>query len=230
MILTVPEAALAVLVEELAEAGLPPRDAYVHVSGSLGLEALRPLADAGHPTGSFHPLQSFPRVRPPSTFTGSLVAVDADDEDLLAVLLEMATVLGATGRRVRDGERPHYHAAAVMASNYLVALSAQAAGVLETAGWGRDEALAALLPLMAGVLESLADTGLPGALTGPIRRGDADTVRSHIEALHAADADPDTSPLQERVYRMLGLAALEVAVEAGLEASAADLVKEALTA
>ena len=110
-----------------------------------------------------------------------------------------------------------------MASNYLVALSAQATAVLERAGWSRAEALEALLPLMRGVLLNLESAGLPDALIGPIRRGDPDTVSRQVGALKASGGG-----IPVEVYRILGAAALELAREAGLDAGAAGRIEEAL--
>jgi predicted short-subunit dehydrogenase-like oxidoreductase (DUF2520 family) len=223
--LAVPDPAVRALASELGAARLPDPAAIavVHLSGALGLEALSGAAEAGHPVGSFHPLQSFPQPRPPDAFRGSLVAVDASTSELLEALAALAVRLGATPRRVPDEHRRLYHAAAVVASNYLVALTAQAAAILERCGWNRQEALAALLPLERGVLANLESQGLPEALIGPIRRGDPETVAGHLAALDQAGGLP------AEVYRILGMAALELAQEAGLEVDAAEQIRAALT-
>jgi predicted short-subunit dehydrogenase-like oxidoreductase (DUF2520 family) len=201
--------------------------AFVHLSGSRGLAALGPLSQSGHAVGSFHPLQSFPVARPPEAFRGSLIALEASDETLLRELTALAVNLGATPRLVPGGERTLYHAAAVIASNYLVALSAQAADVLVAAGWSRADALAALLPLMQGALDNLRAQGLPDALIGPIRRGDATTVTRQVEAL--SQLEPEGRSLPLRLYLVLGQAALELARQAGLEGDAAQRIAQALT-
>jgi predicted short-subunit dehydrogenase-like oxidoreductase (DUF2520 family) len=195
----------------------PPRDlAVVHVSGSLGLDALDALP--GNPRGSFHPLQSFPAPRGPEAFRGITVAVDATTASLVARLNRLARGLGAKPRRVRDGERALYHAAAVFASNFTVASIAEGVRQLEKAGWRREEAERALLPLVEGVVANLRRRGVAGALTGPIRRGDAGTVARHLGVVE----NPD-------LYRMLGLVALRIAREAGLDPAAAERTRRALT-
>ena len=120
-----------------------------------------------------------------------------------------------------DPERPLYHAAAVLGSNYAVALAAEAANALEQIGWTRGEALSALLPLLRGAVDSLAADGLPAALTGPIRRGDAAAVREHLQALDGI--------ARVLVCRILGLTAFRVARGAGLDEEAARRIQEALT-
>jgi predicted short-subunit dehydrogenase-like oxidoreductase (DUF2520 family) len=126
---------------------------------------------------------------------------------------------------VADSDRAVYHAAAVFASNYLVALLAEAVRLLEQSGWTEKEAVRGLVPLAEGALANVAKRGPTAALTGPIRRGDAETVRRHLEALAEAHSDPRLGHL----YRMLGEVALEIAKEAGLEPAAAEQTRRALT-
>jgi predicted short-subunit dehydrogenase-like oxidoreductase (DUF2520 family) len=225
LFLAVPDPAIAPLAAELAALPLPEGTALIHLSGALGLEPLRAAATAGMAVGSFHPLQSFPVVREPAAFRNALIAVDASTPRLLGELTRLARSLGARPRLVPPEQRTLYHAAAVMASNYLVALAGQAVDVLERAGWTRTDALEALLPLMAGVLENLQRAGLPDALIGPIRRGDPETVRRQITELAATGGG---IPLQ--AYRILGAAALELAQRAGLDEESARRIEEALTA
>jgi predicted short-subunit dehydrogenase-like oxidoreductase (DUF2520 family) len=228
--LTVPDAAVASLAVEVAAAGdIPASVAFVHCSGALGLGALGRLA-ARHEVGSFHPLQSFPRPRPPEAFRGSLVAIAASAPPLRRRLAHLARDLGAKPRGVEEADRVVYHAAAVFASNYLVALAAEAVELLGTIGWSESEAVAGLIPLMGGALDEVARRGPTAALTGPIRRGDVETVTRHLEALAALDAgSPKGKARKADVYRMLGQIALEIAVRAGLEPTAARRVNTALT-
>src|SRR5712692_7384886 len=139
--LTVPDGAIAGFAAGISRAGeVPPTVAFVHCSGALGLDVLAPLGGR-HATGSFHPLQSFPKPRAPEAFRGSLVAIDASTEVLRSRLSRLARDLGAKPRRVDDADRAVYHAAAVLASNYLVALASEAVDLLETIGWSRREAV-----------------------------------------------------------------------------------------
>lgn len=225
LFLAVPEPAVQPLAQRLADsAGPPPAgSAAIHVSGALPLGVLEPAREAGWAVGSFHPLRPFPRTLPPAALAGIHYAVDASTPELLQQLEDLARRLGGTPRRVPDAERTLYHAAAVLGANYVVALSGQAAAALVAAGWPREEALAALAPLMRGAVDDVADQGLPAALTGPIRRGDAATVRAHLAGLEQA------TPKLARVYRIVGLAALDLAREAGLDEESAARIEEALT-
>ncbi|HLZ94732.1 MAG TPA: DUF2520 domain-containing protein [Candidatus Dormibacteraeota bacterium] len=216
LFLAVPDGAVAEMAGRIAALDPPSDLAIVHVSGALGLDALGALH--GNPRGSFHPLQSFPSPRTWEAFKGITIAIDATTPGLLRELRRLARLLAATPRRVRDSERVLYHAAAVFASNYVVAVVEEAVRLLGAAGWRRADAEAALIPLVEGAVESIRRQGVVGALTGPIRRGDSDTVARHLEAVDDAD-----------LYRMLGTIALEIAGEAGLEPAAAERVRRALT-
>jgi len=193
-----------------------PSVSFVHCSGALGLDALHALKS--NPIGSFHPLQSFPAPRPPEAFRGVTIAVDASTPALLRRLNALARRIGGRPRRVDDASRAMYHAAAVFASNYVVASVAEGVRLLQSAGWSRKDAEQALVPLVEGVVANLRRRGIVRALTGPIRRGDVETVRRHLAVVE----NPD-------LYRMLGAVALEIAREAGLDPAAAGRTKRALT-
>jgi len=217
--LAVPDQAVGEVAVAIARLKPPSRVNFVHVSGALGLGALDALRD--HPVGSFHPLQSFPAPRDPEAFRGITVAVDASTPTLMRRLRVLARAIGARPKHVDDSRRALYHAAAVFASNYVDAVLGDAVNVLRAAGWTEREAISGLLPLTEGTLANVRQRGPVRALTGPIRRGDVETVKRHLEALDGLDRAAE--------YRMLGLIALEIAVEAGLEPAAAGRMRRALT-
>jgi predicted short-subunit dehydrogenase-like oxidoreductase (DUF2520 family) len=219
--LAVPDDAVLSTAGQLARAGrrIPESVAFVHLSGALPLGALGPLG-ATHPIGSFHPLQSFPEPRAPASVRGIVVAVDASSPLLLRRLGSLARAVGARPKHVVDAERALYHAAAVFASNYVDVLLGEGVRLLQDAGWSEKEASAGLLALTEGTLASVRKRGVVAALTGPVRRGDVNTVERHLASLSGPAAD---------LYRMLGLIALEIAVEAGLEPAAAERMQRALT-
>jgi predicted short-subunit dehydrogenase-like oxidoreductase (DUF2520 family) len=229
---TVPDGVVAGVAAKLAAAGatIPDTVAFVHASGALELGALATLSDR-HSVGSFHPLRSFPEPGPPEAFRGIVIAVDASSDSLRRVLNRLARDLGAKPKRVDDSQRAAYHAAAVFASNYVVALLREAVGLLEQSGWTQREALQGLIPLAEGAVANVRKQGPTAALTGPIRRGDAETVRRHLAALAELDAQAglSESPPLTDVYRMLGQVALEIAQQAGLEPVAAEQTRRALT-
>lgn len=221
LFLALPDSAVSSYATELARLPIPAGVSIVHVSGTLGLDALGPLQPR-HAVGSFHPLQSFPAPRTPDAFRGITVAVDASTQPLRRKLARLARDIGARPRHVDDSQRALYHAAAVFASNYMIAVVYEGTRLLEAVGWPRPEAERALIPLVEGAVANLRRRGIVGALAGPIRRGDVDTVDRHLRALRRM-------PQVEAVYRMLGKIALEIAKEAGLDPVAAERINRALT-
>jgi predicted short-subunit dehydrogenase-like oxidoreductase (DUF2520 family) len=230
--LAVPDDALPTVAARLAKTGgrIPETVEFVHLSGALHLNALEPLL-ARHSIGSFHPLQSFPEPRSPAALGGIVVAVDATTTSLRRRLASLARALGARPKRVGDTERVLYHAAAVLASNYVDVLLAKAVQLLVATGWSEKEATSGLLALTEGTLDSVRRVGAVAALTGPVRRGDVKTVERHLSALAqlAGSTRSRREPPLVGIYRMLGLIALEIAVEAGIESAAAERMHRALT-
>jgi len=170
MLLCVPDRAIA----EIA-AGIEPGPWVAHVSGGTPLEALAPHERRF----SLHPLQTFTHERGPEQLDGAWAAVTGDTESARAVATALAEVLGLRPFVLDDDRRALYHAGAAIASNYLVTLR-RVAGELLAASGAPPEALD---PLMRRVIEN----GF--ALTGPIERGDWETVERHRAAIaeHAPD-------------------------------------------
>ncbi len=183
------------------------RQMAVHTSGSCSLQPLTPAARAGGLTGVFHPLQTVTGGRN-TVFSGITFTVEAD-EPLRGILKRAALDLGATGIDFTFGSRALYHTSAVMVSNYTVTLFDIAVRLWLQAGYSSEEAASALLPLLEGTLFNLKDTGLPGALTGPVSRGDAGTVSTQIDVLY--DSDPSLC----KTYKDLGAHTVKVALEKG---------------
>jgi len=209
VLVAVPDDRIAEVAQSLARAGqAPPGCVALHLSGALSTDALAPLHAAGYPVGSLHPLQA---VADPwsggDRLIGSAFAI-AGEPPAMAAGRRLIYALQGRALVVPPTLRPHYHAAAVFASNYLVALVAAAARLLGYAGVGEGDALPALLPLIRGTLDNLEHLGPAAALTGPIARGDVDTVRLHLARL---------SPDDRALYCALGREALRLARVAGLD-------------
>ena len=170
VLLCVPDRAIA----EVA-AGIDPGPWVGHVSGGTPLEALAPHERRF----SLHPLQTFTHERGPEQLDGAWAAVTGETESARAVATALAEVLGLRPFVLDDDRRALYHAGAAIASNYLVTLR-RVAGELLAASGAPPEALD---PLMRRVIEN----GF--ALTGPIERGDWETVERHRAAIaeHAPD-------------------------------------------
>jgi predicted short-subunit dehydrogenase-like oxidoreductase (DUF2520 family) len=155
-----------------------------HCSGATGLDVLAP-----HEAFSLHPLMTVPAGARPDVLQGAGCAVDGSSPHALAVARALATRLGMRARRVTDEDRAAYHAAASIASNFLVTLEGAAEQLAATAGVDR----ALLAPLVRATVENWAARGPEEALTGPIARGDEETVARQRAAV--ADRTPDLVPL-----------------------------------
>ena len=169
VVVATPDSAIAGVASAIA----PAETAVVaHMAGSLGLGVLD-----GHPrAASVHPLAALPDASVGSRrlLSGCWFAVAGDP-----LALEVVADLGGRAFEVDDDCRAAYHAAAVVASNHLVALLGQAQRIADEAG----VPFAAIVDLVRSTVESVAELGPAAALTGPAARGDADTIRRHLEAI-----------------------------------------------
>jgi predicted short-subunit dehydrogenase-like oxidoreductase (DUF2520 family) len=166
VLLCVPDGAIAGVAR-----ALEPGPWVAHVSGATPLSALDPHSRRF----SVHPLQTFTRARGAEQLDGAYAAVTAESEDARAVAVELAETLGLRPFELADEERVLYHAGAAIASNYLVTLRRVAGRLVEDAGAPPE----ALDPLMRRTIENGFE------LTGPIARGDWETVEAHVRAIRA---------------------------------------------
>lgn len=216
VILAVPDDALPEVVHDLAMMGpAPPGCVALHLSGALSTDALGPLHHRDYAIGSMHPLMA---VADPwlagDRLIGAAFAMTGEPGANTAAR-RLVSALGGVPLTIPATLRPLYHAAAVMASNYLVALTGAAVRMLGEAGVDDEDAVRALLPLLRGTLDNIEQLGVRAAVTGPIARGDVDTVRLHLARL---------SPGDRVLYSGLGLELLRLAQAAGLdEARAAEI-------
>ncbi len=220
VLVATPDDAIAQAAEVLAVSGGVGRDHVVlHLSGLLDRTVLAALARTGAALGSFHPLQSIAEpATAPAQLRGAFAGIEGDPRALVAGQ-RVAAALGMTAVPIDSTAKPAYHAGAVLAANYTTALAGVAARLAEAAGVPPATAARMYLPLIAGAAANLADLGAARALTGPIRRGDAGTIRAHLAALPT-----ELRPL----YRILGRQALELAREAGLPEASARAVMDVL--
>ena len=186
VLLCVPDAAIA----EVA-AGLAPGPWAAHVSGATPLAALDPHVRRF----GMHPLQSFTTTRGAEQLDGAWAAVTAESAKAREIGVWLAETLGLRPFVLDDAKRAAYHAGAAMASNYLVTLQRAAGTLLEAA----DAPPEALGPLMRGVVEGGFE------LTGPIARGDWETVERHLAVIRAE------RPHLEELYLVLAAATADVA-------------------
>ena len=186
LLLCAPDDALAGLAPSLA-GDVRPGQLVAHVSGAHGLSVLRPLSDRGALPLALHPVLPF---------TGTALDLDrlagasfgvTTPEALRAVGEALVLEMGGEPVWVPDRLRPLWHAALAHGANHLVALVAQSTDLLRSAGV--EDPAGVLGPLLGAALDGALRTG-DAALTGPVARGDAGTVRAHLAALpdHARPA------------------------------------------
>jgi predicted short-subunit dehydrogenase-like oxidoreductase (DUF2520 family) len=178
VLLCVPDTAIAAVAAEIR-----PGPWVAHTSGATPLAALEPHERRF----SVHPLQTFSLDLGPEQLDGAWAAVTGEREEALAAGRELAGLLGLEPFDLDDDERPVYHAAAAFASSFLVTLHEVAAELMEAAG----APAAALEPLMRRTMDNGFDH------TGPLVRGDWETVERHRRAIR--ERRPQLLPL----YQML---------------------------
>ena len=198
-LLCVPDAAIPEACESIAEA-VPPLRFVGHTSGATGLDALEAATARGAEAFSLHPLQTVPDGD--ASLTGAPCAIAGASPGATEAARALALGLGMRPFEVPEESRAAYHAAASIASNFLVALEESATELLERAGVEDGREL--LAPLVLRTAANWAERG-GEALTGPIARGDEETVRRHLEALR------ETSPELVEMYEALAKRTRELA-------------------
>ena len=196
IVFAVPDDHLADVVGEwLDSSARPPAGSLVllHTSGALPAAVLGPLAERlGAVAGSWHPLVPIAEPRP-GAMRGATVGIEGDDE-AAEFGEDMASWVGARTLRIPTEAKARYHAAAVFASNYLVACLHAAAAEL-AAATGAEPSVDVLIPLALSAIENVAELGTSRGASGPMARGDVATIRAHLEAL---------DPPHDALYRALG--------------------------
>ncbi len=187
VLLCVPDEAIAGVAASI-EAG----PWIAHTSGATPLAAL----DPHERRFGLHPLQTFTRARGPEQLNGAYAAVSAETEEAQEIGFWLASELSLEPFALADAERALYHAGAVIASNFLVTLHRAAADLFESAGAPAE----GLVPLMRRTIENDFE------LTGPIERGDWETVEAHLAAIR--ERRPELEPL----YRALADATASLVV------------------
>ena len=220
LILAVNDDALAPLVADLAEETIPGGLVALHLSGARTSDVLAPLAARGAAIGSMHPLMtvSAEPARAAKHFRGAAFALEGDFE-AVRVADVLVRALGGVPVLIAPEAKAAYHAGAVFASNYVVTALAVAERLLAAAGMPAEVARAALVPLARATLDNIAALGPEAALTGPIARGDAATVRGLREAMESD---------VRRLYDALARATLALAKAKGLMPAAEAALLAAL--
>lgn len=218
--LTVPDDQLAPAAAALRfDAARASGQALVHCSGASSVELLDPARLQGAATGGFHPLYLFGGTDADlARIDGCSVTIEADGA-LHATLMRLVAALGCHPLSIPAGGRMLYHGAAHYAASFALCGLAEAVELWRGLGFDEAAALRALLPMLAGTIETTRDKGLANALAGPVSRGDTGIVERQLALLEARGGDHATLyALMTR--RAVALAAQRTAPPATLPALA----------
>lgn len=180
-----------------------------HFSGALTSAVLKSAKEAGCFVASAHPLRSFALPGVNAARAGEYWFVEGDEEATVV----MDSIIGSIGgcvAHITKEAKPLYHAASVVACNYLVVLLDVAYQLMKETGVDPEVARDALMPLVSGTIENISKIGPEKALTGPISRGDKDTVSLHLK--HISQLKDGTFA---DVYRTMGSATVDLALRKG---------------
>jgi predicted short-subunit dehydrogenase-like oxidoreductase (DUF2520 family) len=190
---------------------------FIHFSGSKQLEVLNNVKILGADVASIHPMKSFASITDSiKTIGGTVYGVTFEKENISGkypktknLILKIVKSLGGTAVEVKNDDKPLYHAAACVASNYLVSLVNYAVEINEKIGIKSEDSLRGLMGLAEGTINNIKKLGTKKALTGPIARGDTGTIKEHIDYFKKNFEKKEDYLL----YKVLGYATSKIAYE-----------------
>ena len=174
-----------------------------HFSGSLSSHVFSGREEAGASGISMHPMYAFSdKFHSYEQFHTVYLTLEGDPE-AVAVMKPMWEAIGHHVLTLKAEDKIKYHAAAAMASNEMLGLMQASLDILSECGFSEKDSMALLTPLVQGNIASMLEKGCVNALTGPVERGDAQTVRKHLQALEGSKAG--------KIYQSLGSTMVELA-------------------
>ena len=209
ILITTPDDIILSVCKDIALSPLIKGKYIFHMSGAGGLDLLEPAKKADAAVASIHPLQSFSSIdnaiqNIPSSYFGITADAKAKTRAETIVL-----ALGGKPIYISSKQKSLYHAAACVASNYLVSLLNVVESIYQSIGISEKDAKKAYLPLIYGSLKNIEFSGSIQALTGPIVRGDSGTIQKHVDAINA------NLPQYASLYSSLGLVTVNLARKKG---------------
>ena len=174
-----------------------------HFSGSLSSHVFSGREEAGASGISMHPMYAFSdKFHSYEQFHTAYLTLEGDPE-AVAVMKPMWEAIGHHVLTLKAEDKIKYHAAAAMASNEMLGLMQASLDILSECGFSEKDSMALLTPLVQGNIASMLEKGCVNALTGPVERGDTQTVRQHLQALEGSKAG--------KIYQSLGSTMVELA-------------------
>lgn len=209
LFVTVPDGEIGNVWDCIAEYDLTDK-IICHFSGSLSSNVFSGIEHTGATGVSIHPMYAFSdKFTSYQQFHTACLVMEGDSEAVQSMQILFAEELGHVVQQIRTEDKVKYHAAAAMASNDMIALLEISMRLLAECGFSNEDSLKLLCPLIQNNVKSMLEKGAVEALTGPVERGDIETVRKHLDALRGGSA--------EAVYRDLGNVLVDLAKQKHLE-------------
>jgi predicted short-subunit dehydrogenase-like oxidoreductase (DUF2520 family) len=210
LFITTSDSAIQEIVAILADCrAFHSEQIVIHMSGAHSSEILNRAREMGAKILSVHPLQSFANPdQAIKILPGSVFSIEGDRE-AYEIAEDIVDSLGGEYFFIDGKAKPLYHAGACVVSNFMVTIIDFGVKLLEKAGIPQNEAVRALMPLITGSVNNIERIGIPDALTGPIARGDLNTVSHHLSSLE------EMAPEFIELYKCLGLYTTELAIKKG---------------
>jgi predicted short-subunit dehydrogenase-like oxidoreductase (DUF2520 family) len=223
ILITTPDDAIYSTCKEIALCPVIKGKFVFHMSGAGGLDLLEPAKKAGAAVASIHPLQSFSSIdQAIKNIPGSYFGITSDKKSRMTAK-NIIRDLGGIPLYISSDQKPLYHAAACVASNYMVSLMNVVESIYQAIGLNEKDAKKAYLPLVYGSLKNIENSGSISSLTGPIARGDFGTIKKHVTAINK------NLPQYSSLYSSLGLITVKVAQQKGtLNAGQAKIINAIL--
>lgn len=217
--ITTPDDLIEETAQSLSKRSISWEDkTVVHCSGNLTSDELESLADSGAKIVSMHPIQPFKKGDGSDRFKNITISLQGND-DAKKQLIPIIQEMGAKSLNLTKKQKRYLHIAAVMASNYLVALMFSVENLLKDVGL--EEGFEAIETLVHQTVTNIFEKGPADALTGPIARGDFESVQTHLNELKGRD--------QEKLYKILGQETLKITRQNGsVSDDMIDLLQEIL--
>lgn len=203
LFITVPDGEIGNVWDCIAEYDLKDK-IICHFSGSLSSNVFSGIEHTGAAGVSIHPMYAFSdKFTSYQQFHTACLVIEGDPEAVQPMQILFASKLGHLVQQIQTEDKIKYHAAAALASNYMIALLETSMRLLAECGFSGEDSLTLLRPLIQNNVESMLEKGTTEALTGPVERGDIGTVQKHLDVLQGGEA--------ESIYRDLGNVLTELA-------------------
>jgi len=222
---TVPDSQITIVAHKLASVNLDFRDSlFIHTSGSESSSALKLIQKKGGATASFHIMQTFPSLKQ-TDIANSYAAIETESIKAQRYLFSLARTLNLKAFRLTEQEKVFYHMAGVFTSNFLNANFFASEKLLNRTALNRKQHYYLFEPIINTTLSHIKKHGISESISGPVQRGDYNTIHRHIDALNKLNSAEKKLLLQSYISQSLILLAIIKQKEKRLSAGQKKLKK-----